>query len=246
MGAYEEALDAFRAGENQRARELSEQFLVEAQTEGDLAGQVDALCMLARAALREGDFPQVRTLADEARACARTAGDGRLERMPLHMQAVAARMAGKLGDARRLYEESIELNRSLGEERMVAAELHNLGYVELRDGRPNRAVELFRQARLEARRTGYDALNPYLVGDLAVIAAFKGETVTAARLAGAAAAAFTAAGQVPDPDDAAEQQTLRDHLAGQLSPDALFSHYAQGAVLTPEQILNDLAARDQA
>jgi hypothetical protein len=122
---------------------------------------------------------------------------------------------------------------------MVAAELHNLGYVELHDGRSDRATELFKQARLEAKRTGYDALGPYLVGDLAVIAAVNGEPEAAARLAGAAAAAFTAAGRVPDPDDAAEQQRLREQLARDLSADALRSLYAQGANLTPDHILDD-------
>jgi tetratricopeptide (TPR) repeat protein len=161
--------------------------------------------------------------------------------MPLHMQAVAARMSGNLAEARALYEESIELNQSLGEERMVGAELHNLAYVELRDGRHDRARELFTQARHEAKRTGYDALKPYLVADLAVIAAADGKTTTAARLAGAAAAAFAATGQVPDPDDATEHQRLRDELARDLGPDTLRALYAEGSSLTPEQILDDPA-----
>jgi hypothetical protein len=70
MGALEEALDAFRSGDNQLARQLSGRFLAEARTTDDRAGEVDALCMLARVALREGDFAQVSQLADEARASA--------------------------------------------------------------------------------------------------------------------------------------------------------------------------------
>jgi tetratricopeptide (TPR) repeat protein len=237
MRGYEDALEAFRSGDNDRARELSGQALSAAERERDLAGQVEALCMLARVALREADLGAVRELAGEARA--RASGDSRLERMPLHMQAVAARMSGSLVEARALYEESIALNQSLGEERMVAAEFHNLAYVELRDGRPDRARELFKQARDEAKRTGYEALNPYLVGDLAVIAAVDGDATTAARLAGAAAAAFAASGQVPDPDDAAEQQRLRDQLTRDLSADTLRALYAEGANLRPEEILDD-------
>ena len=171
MAAYEEALEAFRSGDNERARGLSLEALRSARSAGDPAREVDALCMLARAALRDGDFARVRELANEARACAGTAGDPRLERMPLHMQAVAARMSGSSSQARGFYEQSIALNETLGEERMVAAELHNLAYVELHDGRWHRARELFTRARVEARRIGYEALNPYLLGDLAVIAA---------------------------------------------------------------------------
>ena len=114
MGDYEEALDAFRSGDNEKARRLSGEALTAAERDRDHAGQVDALCMLARVALRENDFTRVRELADEARARARTAGDERLERMPVHMQAVAARMSGNLVEARELHDESIELNQSFG------------------------------------------------------------------------------------------------------------------------------------
>ena len=53
------------------------------------------------------------------------------------------------------------------------------------------------------------------------------------------AAAFAVAGQVPDPDDAVEQQRLRDQLARELSAAALSSLYAEGAGLTPDDILED-------
>ena len=155
------------------------------------------------------------------------------------MQAVAARMSGNLAEARGLYEESIKLNRALGEGLMVAAEYHNLAYVKLRDGHHDRAQRLFRRARDEAKRTGDNALDPYLVGDLAVMAAVAGKATTAARLAGAAAAAFAAAGQIPDPDDATEQQRLRTRLARDLDAEALDALLAEGGTLTPANILND-------
>ncbi len=96
----ERTLDAFRSGDNERARELSDEWLAAAQADGDLAGQIDALCMLARVALRKGEFARVRALADEARTRARAAGDQRAERMPMHMQAVSARMTGDIAEAR--------------------------------------------------------------------------------------------------------------------------------------------------
>lgn len=235
MVRYEEMLEAFRAGDNELTRRLSSEALEAAGASGEVSQQVDALCMLARVALREGDLKRVGDLANQARSRART--DRRLERMPLHMQAVAARMSGRYDEARRLYEESIELNQSLGEERMVAAEYHNLAYVELRDGRPDRAKELFKQARDQAHRVGYEALHPYLVGDLAVIAAIDADAATAARLAGAAAGGFAAAGQVPDPDDAAEQQRLREQLAQELGAERFRTLYEEGASLTPTELL---------
>lgn len=143
-------MEAFRSGDAERARGLSETALTAARTKGDVRAEVDAMCMLARVALRAGQLERVRALARKARTIARSSDDPRLERMPLHMEAVVARMLGEPSLARRPYRESIELNRSLGEERIVAAELRNLAYVELRDGRLDDARELFMAARREA------------------------------------------------------------------------------------------------
>jgi ATP/maltotriose-dependent transcriptional regulator MalT len=239
VSVYEEMVEAFRSGENERTRRLSSWALEAADASGDTSGQVDALCMLARVALRKGDFVRVRELADQARDRARAGGDERLEQMPLHMRAVAARMSGRHDEARRLYEQSLELSRALGDERMVAAECHNLAYVELHDGRPDRAKELFARARTQAGRIGYEAIYPYLVADLAIIAELDRDFSTAARLAGAASAAFAAAGQVPDPDDAAEQQHLRDRLTENLGGERTQSLYEEGGILTPAEILDN-------
>ena len=239
VGVYEEMVQAYRSGDNELTRQLSSDALKASTASGDPSGQVDALCMLARVALRDGDFKQVRELADEALAHARGASDQRLERMPLHMQAVAARMSGDLAQARRLYEQSIELNRSLNDDRMHAAECHNLAYVELHDGQVDRAMRLFKQARDQAQRIGYDALDPYLVADLAIIAAISADARKAALLTGAAESAFAAAGAVPDPDDAAEHQRLREKLVSELGTETFVSLYEEGTSLTPADILDD-------
>ena len=122
---------------------------------------------------------------------------------------------------------------------MVAAELHNLAYVELHDGQPVRAKELFAKARVEARRLGYEGLRPYLLGDAAVIAAEEGDADRAARLYGAAQAAFGAAGQVPDPDDAAEQERLRARVAAVLGNEGFRAACDVGARLTFEEAVGD-------
>ena len=235
---YEEAIAAFRSGDNERTRKVSEQALSAARAARDVATEVDALCMLSRVALRDGDYVLVRSVAEQARSAARAAGEERLERMPLHIQAAAARMSGDSAFARRLYEESIALNRRLGEERMVAAEQHNLTYVELHDGKTPRAKTLFAQALAEARRLGYEGLLPYLVGDSAVIAAEEDNAERAARLAGAAHSAFVAAGQIPDPDDAAEQERLLAKLAGRLGEDRMRALYEEGERLTINEALD--------
>jgi ATP/maltotriose-dependent transcriptional regulator MalT len=212
VGLYEDAIAAFRSGATGRAEELSLELLSHARDSGDLGGQVDGLCMLARVALRRGDLEQTSVLAEQAHALARRAGERRLERMPIHMRAVAVRMRGDFSAARLLYEESIEVNVQLGEARMVAVEHRNLAYVELHDGHVDLARQLFARAALEARALGYDALEPFLLLDSAVVAFEDGDRNRAAQLATATRAALLDAGQIPDPDDAAEEERLEAEL----------------------------------
>jgi hypothetical protein len=212
MAIYEDAIAAFRSGATGRAEDLAVELLSEARDSGDANSQVAGLCMLARVALRRGDLERVGVLAGEARGLARRSGERRLERMPIHMQAVAFRMRADYSSARLLYEESIELNVQLGEQRMVAAEHRNLAYVELNDGHPDRARKLFARASGLARACGYDALEPYLLLDAAVIALEDGDGEGAARLAAAMRAALAASAQISDPDDEAEEDRLRTRL----------------------------------
>lgn len=184
----------------------------ESAAAGDVSGQVDGLCMLARVALRRGELDRVARLAREAHDLARDSNQPRLERMPIHLQAVAARMGDDPGRARDLYRQSIALNEQLDERRMVAAEYRNLAYVELHDDNPALARQLFSLSAELARACGYDALEPCLLMDAAVLAMESGDSAGARRLVAEADVAFAAAGQNPDPDDAAELAWLRGRL----------------------------------
>jgi ATP/maltotriose-dependent transcriptional regulator MalT len=212
VGLYEDAIEAFRSGATARTEVLSLELLSDARESGDLSGQVDALSMLARIALRRGDLDHVIALAQEALGLARRAGERRLERMPIHMHAVAVRMRGDFSAARLLYEESIEVNVQFGDKRMIAVEHRNLAYVELHDGHPDLARQLFGLAAQEARALGYDALEPFLLLDSAVVAFEDGDRDRAGRMAAAARVALSEAGQIPDPDDAAEEERLEAEL----------------------------------
>jgi tetratricopeptide (TPR) repeat protein len=212
MGSYEDSIAAFRAGETALAEELALELLSRARDDGDVGDHIDALCMLARVALRRGDLEHVGALAGEGRDLARRAGEPRLERMPIHMQAVALRMQGEYMEARVLYRESIELNTQLGEERMVALEHRNLAYVELHDHHLDRARQLFHDAVRKAHALGLDSLEPFFMLDAAVMALADGDRKRAAELAAAFRAAIAQTGQIPDPDDAFEEESLEAEL----------------------------------
>jgi tetratricopeptide (TPR) repeat protein len=212
MNLYERALASFRSGATDEAEGLTQELIRTSRKSGDRPGEIDGICMLARVELRRGDLPRVANLASEARNVAVHAKERRLERIPLHLQAAAARMQGNLGLARELYKESIGLNRELGEDRMVAVEHRNLAYVELHDGNVAEARRLFSTCADLAREGKYDGLEPYLLLDSAVLAAEDDDASRAAELLTEADATFAAAGQIPDPDDAAEREWLRQRI----------------------------------
>lgn len=215
---YEDTLAAFRRGDNDEAAKRAKVDLDQATAAGDIAGQVDALCMLARVALRDGRLDEVDDRASQAERIATDAADRRMQRMPLHLQAVAARMAGRHDKARELYGRSIALNDELGDVRWAAAEHRNLAYVEVRAGAPDRARELFEEASRRLADVDYPALAPYLMFDQATVAALDGDNTGAAAKLAVADKIFDEQGVVPDPDDAAEIADLRRRLESSPRP----------------------------
>lgn len=209
---YEETLQAFRRGDNDEARRLAQLDLDAAEQAGDHAGQVDALCMLARVALRQQDLDAVTSRACRAEEIARDAADQRLRRMPVHLQAVSARMAGDFGKARDLYQRSIRLNDELGEVRFAALEHRNLAYAELRAGDESRARELFAESTRRLIGEDVSSYVPYLTFDEATVASLDGDYDRARQKLHDAEMQFADAGVVPDPDDAMEIDRLRELL----------------------------------
>ncbi|QIQ06283.1 tetratricopeptide repeat protein [Streptomyces liangshanensis] len=241
MSFHEQARDAFRRGDTAVVERLSRHELDRAREAGDAAGQVDALCMLARVQVRGGDLAEAGRWAAQAREVADGSGDKRLGSGPAHILAGVATMSGELETARVLIGESVTLHQELGDARMVAVEHHNLGYVELRLGRPDRARELFAEVRARALAEDWSDMLPYVTADAAVIADADGDHARSARLLGAAAGAYRAAGQIPDPDDAVEQDALRERLIGALGADVFDVEYTAGAAQDARRALALLA-----
>jgi hypothetical protein len=95
---------------------------------------------------------------------------------------------------------------------MVALEHRNLAYVELHDHHPDRARELFNDAVQKAHALRLDSLEPFFMLDAAVMALEDGDRQRAAELAAASRAAIAQTGQITDPDDAFEEESLEAEL----------------------------------
>lgn len=235
MELVEEADVAFRRGETDYAARIAGLALDVAQKGSDTRREVEALCMLARIALRQGRLDELAGLGTQARA--KAGGDPRLERMAIDTEALAARMAGSLANARDLYRASLELCVSLGDGPQAAAEYRNLAYVEFHIGNRERARKLFLEARQRSQRLGCEQLYPYIVGDAALLAIEEGDANKAATLAGAANAAFEAAGEVPDTEDVIELNRTRNRARELLEERAFTFWFEVGRRLTVAEAL---------
>jgi ATP/maltotriose-dependent transcriptional regulator MalT len=201
---YQEGLEAFRRGDNDRSRELNERSLTLAREQDDAPAIVDALIGLARVALRDEDLERVHVLATEARELGRKRGlTGRPLALPLHLDAEATRMSGDFAGARALYEESIALNLKLGDERGVALEQANLAWVAINESRIDEAERLVR-ACLDSGHAEEPYLHAFCSIGLARCAAERGDRARARELLAEADEELATAGLVLDPTDRPE------------------------------------------
>ncbi|MBQ0980441.1 tetratricopeptide repeat protein [Micromonospora sp. M61] len=241
MTFSESVRSAFRRGETDAVVRMSEAEIERAQAAGDPAGEVEARYSLARVAIRGGDLAGGEARAREALEVALRSGDRSLEERPRHVLAGVARMSGDLLRARDLYRESIALNESLGRPMMVNSEFHNLAFCELGLGNLETARALFAENRERVFANGWADFVPYVCVAGAALATAEGDHARAALMIGVADAAFTALGQVPDPDDAADLATMRTAAIEALGRAAFDAEYAAGQGLEPRAAF----ARDQ-
>ncbi|WP_305787177.1 tetratricopeptide repeat protein [Symbioplanes lichenis] len=209
MSFADEIRATFRRGDSAAVLRLAEAEVTRARAAGEPAGEVEALYALARLALRGEDLPRAEHLAQAALDVALRAGDRELEERPRHVLAAVARLSGDYALARDRYEASIALNRALGRDETVQTELYNLAFVELHLGNVSRARELF--ARTDTIGNRFQKMAE------AAVAAAEGDLARAADALAATEAAFADAGQVPDPDDAAELARIRATVSGEVS-----------------------------
>ncbi|HLZ20686.1 MAG TPA: LuxR C-terminal-related transcriptional regulator [Ktedonobacterales bacterium] len=158
---------------------------------------------LATVALQHGDFAAAASQLEHAIGLARTMGDEWSLATLLTGLGDVARARGNYQHAGHLYRESIALHQRLGTEPAPTLR-HNLAYVALHQGDLRGAARLFGESlqlfRSYAERRG---MAECLVG-LAGVAAGSGDRSRAARLLGAAEAAFESLGAQISPSNRAD------------------------------------------
>ncbi|GIG03179.1 tetratricopeptide repeat protein [Catellatospora citrea] len=228
MSFREKVRLAFSRGDNDVVVRLSEAAIDRARATGNLADEVEAHYNLARVALRDDDLPRATALAREGLAVALRSDDRGLQERPRHVLAAVARMSGDLARSRTLYQELILLNEALEQPKLAHTNYHNLAFCEVGLGNLDVARTLFAACRERVFRHGWDDLVPYVYMAAAAVASAEGDHPKAARMIGTANEAFAALGQVPDPDDAADLDTVRDAAIRALGPAGFADQCSQG------------------
>jgi hypothetical protein len=235
MGFEDDVRATFRRGDSTGVLHMAQAEVERAREAGDAAGEVEGLYALARVALRGDDLVRGERLAQAALDVAVRAGDRRLEERPRHVLAAVARLSGDYVTAKERYLASIELNEALGQPELVNSEYHNLTFTELHLGNLERARELFEAGRERVFREGYDSFVPYLCVAAAALASAENDHPRAARMIGLTDAAYSAIGQIPDPDDAQELANARVAAVAALGEDRFAQEHEAGAARTPAE-----------
>jgi tetratricopeptide (TPR) repeat protein len=162
----EQALDAARAGGNQR--------LV-----------ANGLSNLGAIVLAAGDYERAGGLLEEAVSLAREAGDTRVTALAINNLGDRALTLGDYDAAKPLFEESLELLQANGDTANIARALFNLGAVALRRGEIAEARSRLRESIIVAREIDDKEDIAWCLEGVAAVAALDGDGEASAQLLGA-------------------------------------------------------------
>src|ERR1051326_3806227 len=126
---YEEALAAFRRGDNEESRTISEAALEASEAAGSDRGQALSLLNLSRADFRDREYAAGIAHARAADTHAAAAHDTDLRVAALHMRAELTRAKGEYGAAVPLYQQLLSANEERCDDSALAMEHYNLGSV---------------------------------------------------------------------------------------------------------------------
>jgi non-specific serine/threonine protein kinase len=161
---------------------------------GDPKGVVEALEQLAQISLDLNDFPGARRRLESAVETARALDDSALMAACLRRLGQLALMEERWDDANSLLTRAVDLARKVDDAEIAAVAAIVLGRLHIRQGRHDLAEGVLAEGLAELRDHGAPRQIAHLLESLAAVAAAVGDDERAARLAGAAAAIFEAAG----------------------------------------------------
>lgn len=202
---YDEALAAFRRGDNDECRSISEHALEEAAAAGSERGQALSHLNLSRADFRDRDYAAGIAHAKAADAHAAACRDPELRVAALHMRAELTRAKGEYGAAVPLYQQLLSADEERCDDGSCSMEHYNLASVYIQTGALEVAHEhLVRSLKLCPERPGQIR---YTLLGFAGWLARAGDPKTAGEVLGAVESYLEKIGEVLDPAEALELET---------------------------------------
>jgi predicted ATPase/DNA-binding winged helix-turn-helix (wHTH) protein len=225
---------AFRQGELEAARELTERLLALATRLEQPGRQVGALARLAQIALRSDDVERARSLHSEALAVASRVADRRPLLVSLTSQANADLLAGQAELAANAFDDALGMALEVGRPESVATAYFNLGLARLIAARDLTAAraDLMEALRLYAALDDTEGIGYVLVAVASLLA--ETDPNNAAMAVGASTAALAAVDAKLEAVEARLQADTLDRLNGSMDRSALDAALAAGAALTAE------------
>lgn len=214
---------------------LVEESVARSRLAGNRWGLATSLCTLGTLAILAEQLDQAAASLAEGLALAREVGDTWSLAWVLQCAGELARAQGDDERARACYEESLGLYHELGHGYMAATVLHNLGYVAQHEGELPRALASFADALAEHAKHGDREIIGLCLGGVAGMVGFLGQPEQAARLFGAASAAFETAGTSIWPVDRVDYDRNLVAVRARLGDVAFTTAWETGRALPPEQ-----------
>jgi predicted ATPase/DNA-binding SARP family transcriptional activator len=237
------AIFPFRQGDNQLSAALLQESLDLFRELGDEEGIARATAELGGVAIAEEDLDRAAALYEECVPLLRHHGNLSRLAVAFGNLGTIAHMRGDHQTAVAYYGDAIDAARSAADDDGVSVNLHNLGRSELALGRADEGFEALRESLTIGRRLGYREVIAYCLGGFAELAMIKDDAERAATLLGASEQLFAEIGALPNPDEAQVQARLVEFIVDGLGEERSAELRAEGAKLTPDELLDGVASR---
>jgi anti-anti-sigma factor len=227
-------------GDYETARKMYEEGLSDGHAAHDLR-QIALSCRgLGGLAYEQGDHASACRFVEEALAAARESNDQFGTARSLNMVGDLARSLGDDAAARPFYEEALAICRQLGNKYATANIVINLAAAEYGEGDYEGACVHFTEGLTMARDSGDSILGDkiaisYSLDGLAALAARRGETELAAKLAGATERLRESINYNVEPAERRFRDAYLSSLRAALSEDDFTRAYGQGRTLSVDE-----------
>lgn len=230
---------AYRQGDHERARTLSEQGLAAYRELGEEENVARMLHELGSVELAEGHYDRALPLYEESVELVKASGNTRRYAIGLSNLGALTHEVGDYEKAMGIQEEALELQRAVGDRDGASITLHNLARTELALGRRERCRELLAESLEISRELGSRELIAYCLEGFGELAVGLGDDERAARLLGAADGLFRRLGVPLHGTEREGYEQAVATLRAKLGDEAYAAAEAAGRELDLEHAIED-------